>query len=217
MAATDRAPPQPRRVEVAVAAPNPQVEPIGAEPDDLTSVDAVADRHRDAGQADVRRPNPVGVVHRHHQPTGDGSGEGHRTRADRPHRGADRGGVLDAPVAGEPWLRWWTERVQHRRVGGRSVHRWTGCCAGRCAGGGPAGHCERDGERDRERRSSEHDEGPASRLAEPSSGRWGYAGSRWAAWRRLRSWSTDLVWIWLTRLSVTPRTSPIWARVRFSK
>ena len=26
---------------------------------------------------------------------------------------------------------------------------------------------------------------------------------------RLRSWSTDLVWIWLTRLSVTPSTSPI--------
>src|SRR5690606_23941691 len=29
-----------------------------------------------------------------------------------------------------------------------------------------------------------------------------------------RSWSTDLVWIWLTLLSVTPRTLPISARVR---
>ena len=31
---------------------------------------------------------------------------------------------------------------------------------------------------------------------------------------RERSWSTALVWIWHTRLSVTPRISPIWARVR---
>src|SRR5687767_1527685 len=29
-----------------------------------------------------------------------------------------------------------------------------------------------------------------------------------------RSWSTALVWIWHTRLSVTPSTSPISARVR---
>jgi len=29
-----------------------------------------------------------------------------------------------------------------------------------------------------------------------------------------RSWSTDFVWIWLTRLSVTPSTLPISASVR---
>ena len=33
---------------------------------------------------------------------------------------------------------------------------------------------------------------------------------------RPRSCITALVWIWQTRLSVTPRTWPIWARVRLS-
>ena len=42
----------------------------------------------------------------------------------------------------------------------------------------------------------------------------GYAGSRSEAARRDRSWSTAFVWIWHTRLSVTPRTWPISARVK---
>jgi hypothetical protein len=54
------------------------------------------------------------------------------------------------------------------------------------------------------------------RLLEPSdfgeyAELFGYATP--AAFRRLRRWSTDLVWIWLTRDSVTPSTSPISARV----
>lgn len=42
------------------------------------------------------------------------------------------------------------------------------------------------------------------------------ASSRSAELRRDRSESTALVWIWQTRLSVTPRTRPISAKVRLS-
>jgi hypothetical protein len=45
-------------------------------------------------------------------------------------------------------------------------------------------------------------------------GRLAQAGSRSEARMRERSCSTDLVWIWHTRLSVTPSTWPISARVR---
>jgi hypothetical protein len=43
------------------------------------------------------------------------------------------------------------------------------------------------------------------------------ARSRLAACRRLRSWRTALVWIWLTRLSVTQHLADLRASVKFSK
>src|SRR3546814_11982691 len=45
----------------------------------------------------------------------------------------------------------------------------------------------------------------------------GQAGSRSDAARRERSWMTDFVWIWQTRLSVPPRIETISARGRPQK
>ena len=56
--------------------------------------------------------------------------------------------------------------------------------------------------------------GPRSGFVDQERQRGGQAGSRSLAAMRERNWSTALVWIWHTRLSVTPSTSPISARVR---
>ena len=70
-----------------------------------------------------------------------------------------------------------------------------------------------------------HEPGPRSRGRAPRGasrgpegrGTAGQTGSRSAAVSRSRSLSTALPWIWQARLSVTPSTSPISARVRPSK
>jgi hypothetical protein len=98
-AASDRAPPQPSRVEVLVAAAHTEVERAGDTADDLAGCHAIARGHGELAQADVRRSQPVGMVDRCDQPARHGSGERDSPGADCGHRGPGLGAVLDAPVA----------------------------------------------------------------------------------------------------------------------
>ncbi len=207
--------PEGSRVEVGAPAPDAEVETVGGPTDHLTAEDPVALADRGERQVDRRRSQPIGMGDGHVELPCHPPGEGDHAGTDGAHAGPRCGGVLDAPVPGEPRLRWRPERIRHRCHHRRPIG--TAIRSGPRASADPAGtgwwHHDGQQHRDQQHRGQQH----RGHRRRPPGGRATYAVSRSAASRRLRSWSTDLVWIWLTRLSVTPRTEPICARVRFSK
>jgi hypothetical protein len=163
---------------------------------------------------------------------GNRTGERHNTRAGGAHRAAGRGREIDTEVSGpEPRAR----RIERPHDGTCNrtdppAHR------GRARGHRPAEHGEQDDRDDQNKPAipqrgslerDEHDSGKArgapgnlprtydtvdgaasatrNYVTIPRSG----SGSE----RRERSWKIALVWIWHTRLSVTPSTLPISASV----
>ena len=169
-------------------------------------------RQRRCRRAAVRRPQPVGVVDDDVARAGDGAAERHRARRPRPARPCPAGTAYSSPGCRG------TTGTAARGTGRRPARRPAGAGSSAADGGG-----ERDGDEQRHgvtrpdgsehrtwstlrRRATFDGDEPAPRSAG------GQATP--AAASRDRRWSTDLVWICDTRLSVTPSTRPISASVR---
>jgi hypothetical protein len=107
---------QRRRIDVDVAGPDPEVQPVARGADPLALLDRLADRDVDAGQEGVARPQPVRMPDGHVQRPGHRSGEQHGPRCAGAHGCAWRGGVLDPPVAGPVRRGRRPERIGDRRI-----------------------------------------------------------------------------------------------------
>ena len=203
------------RVDVDVAAPQPEVHVPGGHADGTARRDDVTGRQRRRRQPAVRRPQVIGGVRDHHV-AGARHDPAERHRAAR--RGADdrarRGPVRHATVARAPRAPRFAERVDDRRRHRRQQAR--------------PRHLQRATQRsDQPRQRRQHqrprdDHRPPlflELLLDPDGGERAARErprrqATPAAVIRARRWSTDLVWICGTRLSLTPSTRLIWASVR---
>jgi hypothetical protein len=109
------------RVEVGVAPAGAEVERTAGRADDVALVDGLAEHHVDGGQEGVAGADAVGVGDRDVERAAHRAGEAHRAVRAGPHRGAGRGPVLEAAVAGAVGPGRWPERVDDRRVDWRDV------------------------------------------------------------------------------------------------
>jgi hypothetical protein len=121
------------RIQVGVAGPDPEVQPVAGRTQAVALAEALTGGHLDAREERVAGPEPVGVAQGHVECAGHVPGEHDGPVAARPHRRARHRGVLEAPVAGPIRRGRRAERVGDGRVDWRDVGGWR---IGRgCAGG----------------------------------------------------------------------------------
>ena len=118
----ERAVEQRRGIEVGVVGrPDTEVHGAVGGADRIAEADPLPRRHADRGQERAGRAEPVGVLDRDVQRSGDLPGEQHASVGGSADDVAGRGAEVDAQIACHPRLRGWTEPVDHRSVGRRAV------------------------------------------------------------------------------------------------
>ena len=126
---------QPRRVEVGIAGPHAEVEPVLRGAERLALADVVAPADGDVAQEGVAGAQTVGVEDDDVEAAGHRTGEDHLASGGGAHGRAGNGGVLEAAVPGVPVLRRRAEGVDDRCVDRRPVRDGTGA-----GGRGAPGH-----------------------------------------------------------------------------